>query len=97
MTDKTIDLDHSSRNGGSEIHGSPSTVGVAPARKKGLAASAGRIEDADGRGSGGELARSCPRGALLFNASLAAQDPWRQKLIATVFDDFEPFDRKPSG
>jgi hypothetical protein len=29
MTDKTIDLDHSSRNGGSEIHGSPSTVGVA--------------------------------------------------------------------
>jgi hypothetical protein len=36
-------------------------------------------------------------GALLFNASLTAQDPWRQKLIAAVFDDFEPFDRKPSG
>jgi hypothetical protein len=36
MTDKTIDLDHSSRNGGSEIHGSPSTVGVVPASKKAL-------------------------------------------------------------
>jgi hypothetical protein len=45
----------------------------------------------------GELARSCPRGALLFTASLTAQDPWRQKLIAAVFDDFEPFARKPSG
>jgi hypothetical protein len=30
---------------------------------KGLAASAGRIEGADGRGSGGELTRCSPRGA----------------------------------
>jgi hypothetical protein len=37
------------------------------------------------------------REARLFNASLTAQDPWRQKLTAAVFDDFEPFDRKPSG
>ena len=36
MTDKTIDLDHSSRKGGSEIHGSPLTVGVVPASKKAL-------------------------------------------------------------
>jgi hypothetical protein len=27
----------------------------------------------------------------------ARQDPWRQKLIAAVFDDSEPFARKPSG
>jgi hypothetical protein len=70
---------------------------VVPASKKALQLRQDELKTQMVAAQAANWREACPRGALLLNASLIAQEPWRQKLIAAVFDDFEPFDRKPSG